>query len=54
LKNVEENPIIEVIQIFYINTDDDGSLKFTQLDDFRDAKTFAEAMQALETMIANK
>jgi hypothetical protein len=54
LKNFEENLIVELIQIFYINTDQDGSLKFTQIDKFRDAKTFAVAMQELETMVANK
>ena len=42
----------ESLFIVHIVTDDDGSLKIKQLEDFRDSKTYLELRKSMEEAIA--
>lgn len=44
----------EAILIAHVVTDDDGSLKIKQIEEFVDTKSQLESIQALEAAIAKK
>jgi hypothetical protein len=44
----------ETLIIFHIVTDDDGSLKIKEIDEFRDSNAYSEMEQAIQAMIANQ
>jgi len=48
------NTVRESIFIVHIVTDDDGSLKIKQLDEFTDSKAYLEIAQAFAAVKANK
>ena len=47
-----KNVIAESMYTIHIVTDEDGSLKMKQVDEFNDSKVFVEMNQAIEAAIA--